>query len=312
MQLLCREQAVKLWTEREQFEKAGVKLVCLVHEWIQREIDGFAPKYWGEHTGRGGGEGAQHVACAVQPCSTLHVLGSRAGQLPAGSFCLDSCDSARSCWLLRGDLGLQAAEDRGRGRGIAPGDMQPSPPRKHCAAAQRPRLPVPSYVPRQKPVLATASAAAGGELYYDEGKAFYAAVHGGKVKKGSLLALLNPLGEAWKNMRRAKGSGLVEESNMNGDGLTLGGGWDRAHGGVQGWGMSAAGREHAGAPQQCALPRRQTFRQQRRPLERWGHAPVSGPRVPACLTHRCGERTSVRPTAVHVCARLNACWLPQA
>lgn len=107
--LLCREQAVKLWSERAQFEASGVKLVCVVHEWIQREIDGFAPKYWG------------------------------------------------------------------------------------------------------------------GELYYDEGKAFYAAVHGGKVKKGSLLALLNPLGEAWKNMKRAKGSGLVEESNMNGDGLTLGG-----------------------------------------------------------------------------------------
>jgi len=48
-------------------------------------------------------------------------------------------------------------------------------------------------------------------------------VHGGKVKKGSLLALLNPVGEAWKNMRRAKASGLVKESNMNGDGLTLGG-----------------------------------------------------------------------------------------
>lgn len=99
-------------------------------------------------------------------------------------------------------------------------------------------------------------AAAGGELYYDEGKAFYAAVHGGKVKKGSLLALLNPLGEAWKNMKRAKGSGLVEESNMNGDGLTLGGG--RRGGGCQAAGMPAmawsAGVARGRRIQGCAEP----------------------------------------------------------
>lgn len=43
------------------------------------------------------------------------------------------------------------------------------------------------------------------------------------MQKGSLTALLNPFGQAWKNMRRAKASGLVKESNMSGDGLTLGG-----------------------------------------------------------------------------------------
>lgn len=109
----------------------------------------------------------------------------------------------------------------------------------------------------------------GGELYLDEGKAFYAAAHGGAVAKGSLAALLNPFGAAWKvrcaagggagdrgddaqllhvpsphahpavpltqlipflfcfffaqNMKRAKASKLVKDSNLNGDGMTLGG-----------------------------------------------------------------------------------------
>lgn len=63
----------------------------------------------------------------------------------------------------------------------------------------------------------------GGELYFDESKAFYAAVHGGKVKKGSLLALLNPFGQAMKNFKRAKDSKKVKDSNLVGDGLTLGG-----------------------------------------------------------------------------------------
>lgn len=49
-----------------------------------------------------------------------------------------------------------------------------------------------------------------------------------QIRKGSLAALLNPFGAAWANMRRAKASGLVKESNLNGDGLTLGGGWGAA------------------------------------------------------------------------------------
>lgn len=65
--------------------------------------------------------------------------------------------------------------------------------------------------------------ACSGDLYYDESKAFYKAVHGGSVKKGSLLALLNPFGDAWGNMKRAKKAGIVKDSNINGDGLTLGG-----------------------------------------------------------------------------------------
>lgn len=63
----------------------------------------------------------------------------------------------------------------------------------------------------------------GGELYYDEHKAFYAAVHGGTVKKGSVLSLLNPFGRAFENMKRAKSNGKVKDSNFTGDGLTLGG-----------------------------------------------------------------------------------------
>ena len=107
--VLCREQSVRIWNAREQYDAAGVKLVCVVHEWIDREIDAFRPEYWG------------------------------------------------------------------------------------------------------------------GPLFFDEGKAFYKAVHGGTLRKGSLLALLNPFGEAWRNGKRAQASGLVKESNLNGDGLTLGG-----------------------------------------------------------------------------------------
>lgn len=61
----------------------------------------------------------------------------------------------------------------------------------------------------------------GGELYFDEAKAFYKAVHGGSLKKGSMLAMLSP--GFWRNVSRAKGSKLVKDSNVNGDGMTLGG-----------------------------------------------------------------------------------------
>jgi hypothetical protein len=64
---------------------------------------------------------------------------------------------------------------------------------------------------------------AGGDLFYDEEKAFNKAVHGGNIRKGSLLALLNPWGDAAKNVKRAKESGTVKDSNLKGDGLTLGG-----------------------------------------------------------------------------------------
>lgn len=107
--LLCREEAIHLWGERAQFEALGVRLVLVLHEWKEREVEAFSPAYWG------------------------------------------------------------------------------------------------------------------GDLYFDEAKAFYATVHGGTVKKGSLLELANPFGRAWKNMKRAKQAGNVKDSNLVGDGLTMGG-----------------------------------------------------------------------------------------
>lgn len=107
--MLCREESVTIWSERAKFEQAGVNLVCILHEWKDREVEAFSPAFWG------------------------------------------------------------------------------------------------------------------GELYYDAAKNFHAAVHGGKVKKGNIIDLLNPFSRAWKNMRRAKESGKVADSNLVGDGLTLGG-----------------------------------------------------------------------------------------
>jgi hypothetical protein len=107
--VLCREEAIHLWNERAQFEALGVKLVCVLHEWKLREVEGFAPEYFG------------------------------------------------------------------------------------------------------------------GPVYFDEAKAFYATVHGGQVKRGNVLDLINPWGRAWANMQRARASGTVKDSNLTGDGLTLGG-----------------------------------------------------------------------------------------
>lgn len=45
--VLCREQTLEIWAHREEFEKLGVNLILTVHEWKQREIDAFAPAYWG-------------------------------------------------------------------------------------------------------------------------------------------------------------------------------------------------------------------------------------------------------------------------
>jgi hypothetical protein len=36
--VLCRDQAVKVWEKREEFDTMGIKLVCIVHKWIQREV----------------------------------------------------------------------------------------------------------------------------------------------------------------------------------------------------------------------------------------------------------------------------------
>ncbi|KAI8465304.1 MAG: R53.5-related protein [Monoraphidium minutum] len=45
--VLCRDTAKQFWAANEQFAAAGVKLVCVVHEWIDREIAAFhTPEYW--------------------------------------------------------------------------------------------------------------------------------------------------------------------------------------------------------------------------------------------------------------------------
>ncbi|KAG2435500.1 hypothetical protein HYH02_011795 [Chlamydomonas schloesseri] len=44
--VLCRDEAQRLWALKPEFDKINVGLVCVVHEWIQREIDAFAPSFW--------------------------------------------------------------------------------------------------------------------------------------------------------------------------------------------------------------------------------------------------------------------------
>ncbi len=36
--VLCRAEAQKLWRMHQEIEKQGVKLVCVVKEWIKREV----------------------------------------------------------------------------------------------------------------------------------------------------------------------------------------------------------------------------------------------------------------------------------
>jgi hypothetical protein len=81
-----------------------------------------------------------------------------------------------------------------------------------------------------------------GELYLDETKAVFKAVGGGSIRRGSLLAFLNPFSRIWCAATRRKGHSpvcrahtasrrthvkdsdrTVEKSNLIGDGLTFGG-----------------------------------------------------------------------------------------
>jgi hypothetical protein len=36
--VLCRAEAQKLWQGRAQYEDLGMRMICVVHEWIEREI----------------------------------------------------------------------------------------------------------------------------------------------------------------------------------------------------------------------------------------------------------------------------------
>ena len=59
-------------------------------------------------------------------------------------------------------------------------------------------------------------------LYLDEDKAFFKAVGGGKLRKGSLTAFLNPFGRVYKHAGEAKKTGVTQH-NLNGEGLIFGG-----------------------------------------------------------------------------------------
>lgn len=105
--VLCRDEAQKLWACKPELDKLGVGLVCVVHEWIQREVDAFVAGFW------------------------------------------------------------------------------PGP------------------------------------LYHDVDKAFYKALNGGTVLRGSLWGLTCPWSPEWKRIHAA--SKNVKEHNVVGDGLTMGG-----------------------------------------------------------------------------------------
>lgn len=62
-----------------------------------------------------------------------------------------------------------------------------------------------------------------GPVYHDTQKEFYRGFGNGKLRKANILSLLNPLGAVWGRLRKAQG--VVKESNMIGDGFTLGGIW---------------------------------------------------------------------------------------
>ena len=43
---MCRAQAQKLWKEKAQFEDAGFRTVCVVQEWLDREMVAFKEAFW--------------------------------------------------------------------------------------------------------------------------------------------------------------------------------------------------------------------------------------------------------------------------
>ncbi|EFJ52787.1 hypothetical protein VOLCADRAFT_127337 [Volvox carteri f. nagariensis] len=44
--VLCRDEAQRLWKLKPEFERMGVGLVCVVHEWIPREVNAFTSGFW--------------------------------------------------------------------------------------------------------------------------------------------------------------------------------------------------------------------------------------------------------------------------
>ncbi|GFH13837.1 R53.5-related protein [Haematococcus lacustris] len=74
---------------------------------------------------------------------------------------------------------------------------------------------------REREIEAFAPAYWPGPLYHDVDKAFYKALGGGQVVKGSSLSLLNPFSSTWARIRKAQQQ--VSEHNLVGEGLIMGG-----------------------------------------------------------------------------------------
>jgi hypothetical protein len=43
---LCRDEAQKLWAERAALAGVGLKVGCVVHEWIEREVGDLIVASW--------------------------------------------------------------------------------------------------------------------------------------------------------------------------------------------------------------------------------------------------------------------------
>ncbi len=44
---MCRYEAKRLWSQHEQFQANGIKAVCVLHQWDAKEVEAFAPAFWG-------------------------------------------------------------------------------------------------------------------------------------------------------------------------------------------------------------------------------------------------------------------------
>jgi hypothetical protein len=60
-----------------------------------------------------------------------------------------------------------------------------------------------------------------GPVFKDDAKALFAALGDGTVRRASMLSLINPFSRMWSHAKEAKKT--VTDSNLKGDGLTLGG-----------------------------------------------------------------------------------------
>ncbi len=183
--VLCRDQAKRLWDQRAEFEALGVQLVCVVHEWIQREV-----------RARAAARPPARLPAPLQgPCA-----GASTQPSPAADRRLRAGLLGRPHLPRRGQGALPGA-GRGQGGGRAARRSRRSCRRSRCSprasrtrssACSRARRP-PTRARRPRP----------------------------QVRTGGLLSMLNPFSAAWRRIREAQGR--VAESNLVGDGSVLGG-----------------------------------------------------------------------------------------